>query len=108
MEKEKEQEKDKTKEQEKDKTKEQEKEKEKTEKEKTDPSKNPETPPQENEIEQLKAKLEEMKKSMQETSDKYEKALKANSDLLNRLIAQNGQPPTGEKKSHSDGLIEWR
>lgn len=98
----------KEKEQEKEKTKEQEKEKEKTEEKKTEPPENPNTPPDTNEIEQLKAKLEEMKKSMQETSDKYEKALKANSDLLNRLIAQNGQPPTGEKKSHSDGLIEWR
>ena len=108
MEKEKEQEKEKTKEQEKEKTKEQEKEKGKTDEKKPDPSKNPETPPQTNEIEQLKAKLEEMKKSMQETSDKYEKALKANSELLNKLIAQNGQPPASEKKSHTDGLIEWR
>ena len=96
------------KEKEQEKEQEKEKEKEKTEEKKTEPPKNPETPPETNEIEQLKAKLEEMKKSMQETSDKYEKALKANSDLLNRLIAQNGQPPTGEKKSHSDGLIEWR
>lgn len=104
MEKEKEQEKEKekTKEPEKEKEKEQEKDKE------TDPTPTPNTPPETNEIEQLKAKLEEMKKSMQETSDKYEKALKANSELLNKLIAQNGQPPTGEKKSHSDGLIEWR
>ena len=96
------------KEKEQEKEQEKEKEKEKTEEKKTEPPKNPETPLETNEIEQLKAKLEEMKKSMQETSDKYEKALKANSDLLNRLIAQNGQPPTGEKKSHSDGLIEWR
>lgn len=95
-------------EKEKEQEKEKEKEKEKTEEKKTEPPKNPETPPETNEIEQLKAKLEEMKKSMQETSDKYEKALKANSELLNKLIAQNGQPPTGEKKSHSDGLIEWR
>ena len=97
----------KDKEQEKEKEKEQEKEKEKE----TEETKNPETPntpPDTNEIEQLKAKLEEMKKSMQETSDKYEKALKANSELLNKLIAQNGQPPASEKKSHSDGLIEWR
>ena len=98
MEKEKEQEKDKTAEQEKEKAKEKEKEQTKT----------PDTPPETNEIEQLKAKLEEMKKSMQETSDKYEKALKANSELLNKLIAQNGQPPASEKKSHTDGLIEWR